>query len=160
MELEPEAARLFKLAADQGLAPAQTNLANLYRDGRGGLPKDDRPAGQAAAQTFELRRAVASGQKLRLDFLFSLNPDCTSMGFATVRVLEEPKHGKITVDEGTGFTNFPQNNQRYQCNKTRSDGVVIVYEPESGFVGTDSIDIDAIYASGSSQKRHYAIEVK
>ena len=29
-----------------------------------------------------------------------------------------------------------------------------------GFVGTDSINIDAIYASGFSQKRHYAIEVK
>jgi TPR repeat protein len=39
-----EAARLFKLAADQGNADAQTNLGILYANGRGGLPKDDREA--------------------------------------------------------------------------------------------------------------------
>ena len=36
-----EAARLFKIAADQVLAAAQTNLASFYQNGRGGLPKDD-----------------------------------------------------------------------------------------------------------------------
>jgi transglutaminase-like putative cysteine protease len=112
---------------------------------------------QAVAQ---IRRTVASDQKLRLDFLSTLNPDCTSMGFATVHILEEPKHGKVLVENGTGFTNFPQSNSRYECNKRRSDGVVLVYEPESGFTGADSINIDVIYASGTSQKRHYAIEVK
>jgi hypothetical protein len=39
-----EAARLFKLAADQGYAPAQNNLAVFYQNGRGGLQKDDREA--------------------------------------------------------------------------------------------------------------------
>jgi TPR repeat protein len=39
-----EAARLYKLAADQGYANAQSNLGNIYRDGRGSLPKDDREA--------------------------------------------------------------------------------------------------------------------
>lgn len=33
-----------KLAADQGNAFGQVNLAVLYRDGRGGLPKDEREA--------------------------------------------------------------------------------------------------------------------
>ena len=41
---ECEAARLFKLAADQGNAQAQANLGTFYRDGRGGLPKDAREA--------------------------------------------------------------------------------------------------------------------
>jgi TPR repeat protein len=39
-----EAARLFKLAADQGAAWAQYNLGLFYAHGRGGLPKDDREA--------------------------------------------------------------------------------------------------------------------
>jgi TPR repeat protein len=39
-----EAARLNKLAADQGNALAQVNLAVLYENGLGGLPKDDREA--------------------------------------------------------------------------------------------------------------------
>jgi hypothetical protein len=115
---------------------------------------------QGAQQPLERTRVVASDQKLRLDFLYSVNPDCTSMGFATVRITEQPKHGRITVENGTGFTSFPQNNQRYECNKKRSDGVVVVYEPDSGFTGTDSVNIDAIFPSGTSGKRHYSIEVK
>jgi TPR repeat protein len=39
-----EAARLYKLAADQGNANARNNLGTFYRDGRGGLEKDDREA--------------------------------------------------------------------------------------------------------------------
>jgi Domain of Unknown Function with PDB structure (DUF3857)/Transglutaminase-like superfamily len=115
---------------------------------------------QAAQQTLERTRVVASDQKLRLDFLYALNPDCTSIGFATVRIIEQPHHGRITVENGTGFTNFPQNNLRYQCNKSRADGVVVIYEPHSGFTGTDSVNIEAIYPTGTSGKRHYSIEVK
>ena len=43
MSDDREAARLYKLAADQGAAWAQFNLG-LYAHGRGGLPKDDREA--------------------------------------------------------------------------------------------------------------------
>jgi len=39
-----EAARLYKLAADQGDARAQVGLGFFYAMGRGGLPKDDREA--------------------------------------------------------------------------------------------------------------------
>ena len=115
---------------------------------------------QSAPRIVEIKRTGVSDQKLRLDFLYSLNPDCTSMGFATVRVIEPPKHGRIIVENGTGFPSFPQNNPRFECNKSRSDGVTVSYEPEPGFVGSDSFDVDAIFASGSSGKRHYAIDVK
>jgi TPR repeat protein len=39
-----EAARLYKLAADQGNALAQISLGEFYENGRGGLPRDDREA--------------------------------------------------------------------------------------------------------------------
>ena len=41
---EREAARLYRLAADQGHAPAQVNLGIFYEAGRGGLPRDKRRA--------------------------------------------------------------------------------------------------------------------
>ncbi len=43
-EDDREAARLYKLAADQGNASAQSSLAHFYEIGRGGLPQDDREA--------------------------------------------------------------------------------------------------------------------
>ena len=39
-----EAARLYKMAADQGVAGAQTNLGNLYESGLGGLEKNEQEA--------------------------------------------------------------------------------------------------------------------
>ena len=41
---EREAARLYKLAADQGNAGRQVNLGFLYAQGLGGLPKDEHEA--------------------------------------------------------------------------------------------------------------------
>lgn len=49
---------------------------------------------------------------------------------------------------------------RYECNKRRLDGVVLHYEPNPGFTGTDSLTVDVVFPSGSSSKRHYAIAVK
>jgi hypothetical protein len=118
------------------------------------------PSAPAAPKPVEISRIVAADRDLRLDFLYAINPDCTSIGFATVRILEQPKHGTITIENGTGFTNFPTTNLRAECNKRRSDGVVIVYKPDAGYTGPDSADFDAIFATGSLSKRHYTIEVK
>jgi TPR repeat protein len=41
---EREAARLYRLAADQGNAWAQSQLGLFYEQGRGGLSKDEREA--------------------------------------------------------------------------------------------------------------------
>jgi TPR repeat protein len=41
---DSEAARLYKLAADQGDAQGQVNLGAFYEAGRGGMPKDEREA--------------------------------------------------------------------------------------------------------------------
>jgi hypothetical protein len=111
-------------------------------------------------QTVELTRFVAADQKLRLEFVYALNPDCSSIGYATVQVLEEPKNGKVAVENGTGFTNFPQNNPRYECNKRRTDGVSILYEPNEGFTGADSVTVDIVSPYGNATKRHYSIDVR
>jgi uncharacterized protein DUF3857/transglutaminase superfamily protein len=103
---------------------------------------------------------VAADQQLRLSFFYSLNPDCTSMGYTAVRVVEQPKHGKIKVEQGTGFASFPNSNVRSECNKRRSEGVIVTYEPEPGYTGTDSVDLDAIFPEGSLAKRRYAINVR
>jgi hypothetical protein len=118
------------------------------------------PAAPAEPKTVEIRRTVAADRDMRIEFLYSINPDCTSMGFTTVRVIEQPKHGKITIENNTGFTNFPQSNPRVECNKRRSEGVAVIYQPEPGYTGADSLNFDAIFPSGSLSKRHYAIEVR
>ena len=108
----------------------------------------------------DLPQVVAIDQRGQLDFLFTLNPDCSSIGFATVRVVDPPKNGTIAFENGTGFSTFPQNNMRVDCNKRRSEGVLVFYRPNPGYAGTDVFMVDIIYASGRSAQRRYTIEVK
>jgi hypothetical protein len=108
----------------------------------------------------EIGRVVAADRDLRLDFLYSINPDCTSVGYVSVQIVEQPKHGSITIENSTGFTNFPAENPRAECNKRRSDGVALAYKPEPGYTGPDSADFDVITPNGFLNKRHYTIEVR
>jgi len=127
-----------------------------------GAVTDGAPEG-GPAQSFkplEYTRVAPTDQVLQLAFLFALNPDCSSLGYATVRVIESPKHGKLAIEQGTGFSTFQESNQRFACNKRRTDGVNVSYTPEAGYVGADSMLLDIINADGSYNKRHYAIEVK
>jgi hypothetical protein len=118
------------------------------------------PAALVPPKPVEISRVVAADRDMRLDFLYSINPDCTSIGYATVRIVEQPKHGAITIEDSTGFTSFPADNLRAECNKRRSDGVAIIYKPEPGYTGPDSADFDAIFPTGNLSKRHYTIEVR
>ena len=88
------------------------------------------PNAAALSQPVELSRVVASGQKLRLEFLYAIQPDCSSTGQTIVRIVEEPQRGTLTVEYGQGFTNFPKGNQRYECNMRKSDGTLVFYEPQ------------------------------
>ena len=82
------------------------------------------------------------------------------IGVPTVRILEPPKSGQVTVEKGAGFPNFPANNLRSKCNADRTDGAVITYVPNSGYKGMDTVVADIIYPDGCAKKRRYAIEVR
>jgi transglutaminase-like putative cysteine protease len=123
-------------------------------------PKQSGGTPSNPVQTFELTRAVPIDHKIEIDFIYALNPDCSLIGLPTARVIGQPSNGNVAVENGTGFANFPPENQRYECNKRKSDGVSIVYVPHPGFTGADSITLDIIFPRGLEMKRHYLIEVK
>jgi hypothetical protein len=107
----------------------------------------------------EVTSQVIADQSKQIGFLYELKPDCSTAAFATVSTIEPPKHGKISIDRGTGYSNFPQNNPRFDCNKNQSEGVKIAYEPNQGFIGDDTLTVDILYADKSVSRRHYSIKV-
>jgi hypothetical protein len=141
-----------KVAATTTASPATTGAASPIPAAAA------RPTAQP--KIVEFTRTVAADQKLRLAFFYDINPDCSSMGYTTVRVIEQPKHGRLTIQNGTGFTNFPESNVRFECNKRKSDGVIVSYEPAPGYVGSDSLNLDAIFPTGSMSSRRYTIDVR
>ena len=118
------------------------------------------PAAPNHLQIQEAARVVPSDQKRRIDFIYWVQPDCSTPDLPSIRILEQPRNGKLAIERGTGFTNFQQSNPRFECNKHKSDGVVLVFEPNAHFVGIESVMVEILYPSGAAVKRHYAIEVK
>jgi transglutaminase-like putative cysteine protease len=109
----------------------------------------------AASDHLEIK--LNAGQPQQVDFLTALNPDCSPVGVAGVRVIEPPRHGKVTIDKGTGFTSYAQDNPRHACNRQRAEGMQVHYQPEAEYLGADSVTVDVVYGDGSFRKRHYAI---
>jgi hypothetical protein len=108
----------------------------------------------------DLAKVVAAGHRLRVEFLYAIEPDCSSMGETSVRILEPPLHGNVTIHNGQGFTSFARDNQRYDCNMRKSDGTFVYYEPQPGFAGQDSVTLDIIFPTGQASRQRYAIEVR
>lgn len=101
-----------------------------------------------------------SGKPLKLNFSNTTNPDCTSIGETVVRMTQEPAHGRVTIAKASDFPSFPKKNARHACNKKRVSGTKTTYVSERGFTGTDSAAIEIIFASGSTARRHYTINVR
>lgn len=121
------------------------------------------PATQASVPNplvYSQNRAVISGTKQKIGFMYSINPDCSSMGYATIRVVTPSGHGSVTFEPGDDFTASNKDNQRYPCNLKQSPGNLIYYQSVPGFIGTDAVVLDVILPSGNLQTITYNITVK
>jgi hypothetical protein len=105
-------------------------------------------------------RTVASGERQRIGYFYYVNPDCSSGGYMTVRILTPPGHGEVTTDRGLDYPNYSKENQRYQCNLKQSPVSNVLYKSNSGYVGTDSFLIEAVSPLGSTITRIYQITVR
>jgi hypothetical protein len=120
-------------------------------------------AAPAQAQFFpnQASRLAASGSPVRLDFVYSTNPDCTAAGMPEIRIIQQPQNGRVEITKTADFPNFPASNIRSECNRRRVPGVLVRYISERGFVGADSVTIEGLFPSGANYgARRYTITVK
>ncbi|MCW6508984.1 hypothetical protein [Lichenifustis flavocetrariae] len=108
----------------------------------------------------EEARIVPSGVNQQIDFFASVNPDCSTPGLPTVRLVEGPSRGTVTTDKGRDFMTFARGNVRSACNKRRVMGVKLFYRSEKGFMGVDRVKILVISAAGTGREAIYAIQAR
>lgn len=116
----------------------------------------------AAAQSLppvNLSPVVPSGVKRQLAFLSALNPDCSSAGEIEVRVVRSPKNGTVEIENGFGYPNYNEKNQRYSCNTRLVQGVRISYTSVEGFIGKDHFDLD-LFVLSADVIWNYSVTVK
>lgn len=116
-------------------------------------------AAATSARADEIK-SVPRGINRQIDFLASVNPDCSSIGLPTVRLIDGPSHGVLTTDKGRDFMTFARSNPRHACNKRRVAGLKVFYQPEQGFVGVDHVRILVVAASGTERAETYEVRVR
>ena len=106
-------------------------------------------AGAQTAQAQIQKRAAPSGAKQRIDSFAALNADCSSMGQPIVQIKAPPSHGTLIPEQGEYFTNFPKENQRYDCNMKKSAGILLYDTSAPGFSGPDSAVVDIVFPAAA-----------
>ncbi len=117
-------------------------------------------ASSALAQGAVYHKVVNRGQNVSLGFYASVNPDCTSRGYATVAVLSSPQGGQVLSSHGSDFATFVAANPRAACNKRRLQGTKVWYKANSSFLGTDSFPLQIVTANGDVSNFNMLIEVR
>ncbi len=87
-------------------------------------------------------------------------PVVRSAGQLTVRVLEQPQHGTLSIEKGQASTDFPEDDGRAACNTRQSDGTLVFYQSSADYRGADSITLYVVSPLGDAATRHYTIDVK
>ena len=113
-----------------------------------------------AVQAQSATKYAISGRPLKLSFFNSTHPDCSTVGRPTIRLIRAPEHGRVTLSHAADFPNFQANNIRNVCNRRRVAGATIYYVSQRGFVGTDYVQAEIIFASGNLREVSYTINVR
>jgi hypothetical protein len=110
-------------------------------------------------RSFSIARGAVSGNKQKIDSAGSLNPDCTSQGIPTIRIVRPPVNGRLTVEQGEDYLNFSKDNPRSQCSTRKSPVMMVYYVSNPGYVGPDVATIEIIYTGGTLRTVQYNINV-
>jgi hypothetical protein len=105
-------------------------------------------------------RGALSGQRQLIASFYATGPDCTSLGYPTLKVAKPPQHGQVSVEEGTALAGFGKNDVRNVCNGKSVPATVIYYTSEPGFIGTDVAAFERIGVAGAYGYHDYTINVR
>jgi hypothetical protein len=97
---------------------------------------------------------VVSGNSLKLSFFNSTNPDCSSRGRSEIRLIRAPEHGRVNLRQASDFPS-----SRSECHQRRVPGTALYYQSRRGFAGTDYVEGEVIFPSGTLRQFSYTINV-
>lgn len=125
-----------------------TNVVQTQAVAPGGVVQPAAPAAPANPTNVQLKRVVLVNTRQRLDFGYSLNPDCSVVGQAVMKVKSQPMHGTLSSEPAMDFPNFAKDNIRSPCNTARVQGLGVFYSPAQDYTGSDQLVFDLVFPNG------------
>lgn len=109
----------------------------------------------AGAESVEGTAQGDANKDIRIGVFVNIQPDCTSGPLPTIRLVEPPAHGKVTVKKGkVDATNYKQ------CLALTAPAYIAFYRSEKGFLGSDSVLLEVRYPGGKQELQHIVITVR
>ena len=105
-------------------------------------------------------KVVMEGKTLQLEHFESLDPNCRSVGPTEINLLTEPKGGHIFTKQGTAFPTFPATNIHFHCDQKRAPSTLLLYRADTGYLGPDTFDVEALYPEGLTRKFRLLVFVR
>ncbi len=105
-------------------------------------------------------RVVLNGKPLKVDSFGALNPECGSLGSTSVQVIEQPRNGKINIQQGMDYPRFNKENIRAHCNMKRAPSTLVFYVPSPGYQGSDTFQVEAVFPDGTTRIARYHLDVR
>jgi hypothetical protein len=126
------------------------------------MVSENRPAAGNSPQVAAapIVRGALSGEKRVLVSFYAVGPDCTSLGYPTLKVAKAPQHGGVSVEQGTALADFGKDDARSACNGRDVPATVIYYTSVAGFIGEDSVAFERIGVRGAYGYHAYTIHVR
>lgn len=105
-------------------------------------------------------KVVASGQRVLIDTLASLDPTCRSLGQTEVNLLTAPHGGEVETSLGREYPSYVAANVRSVCDKQRVPATLIFYRASQGFTGPDWFDVEIVFPRGIARRLRYGVNVR
>jgi hypothetical protein len=110
----------------------------------------------ALAQTINYTSFEATADKpVQLSYHASAHNDCTPAALPTIRVIEAPKSGTLTVRQAVLSTDSVAG-----CPPIKTPAQVIFYRARLGYVGPDHVNYEVTSANGEVESFDVMITVK
>jgi len=108
----------------------------------------------------EYVRYAFAGQKMKLQLLVAMNPDCSVTEGWAFEIIKQPEHGTAEIATTSAFPTYPKEDPRRKCNEHKIDGLMLTYKPDNGYKGPDSFTYIEIAPSGYAFEKTYRFNVR
>jgi len=114
----------------------------------------------AGVKKLEFVRYAFAGNKMKLQYLYAMDLDCSLMEGWAFEITKQPEHGNAEIVPQTFFPMYPKNNPRYRCNEHKIEGQMLTYKPAAGYKGPDSLTYVEISPSGLAWEKTFHFNVR
>jgi hypothetical protein len=117
-----------------------------------GLPA--RALAQQTSTTVERSAKGVTAKNVQVGLYINVRPDCTSGPLPTIRLVNPPTNGTLTIRRGkVNATNYKR------CLALEVPGLVAFYKSKTDFTGTDVTTIEVKYPQGRTEIQRITITV-